>query len=190
MDLTSLIGDVVKGNVAEKIGKSTGTDQQTVEKVIQAGLPVILGQMAKNTSKEDGAAALDAAVEKDHTGGSLLESLGTLFAGGDKNSDGDKILGHVFGKKQTTANQNIAAKSGVDAATVAKILTFLAPLVMAYLGKKKTADNIDAGGLSEMLGKQTDGGGSPLTQVATAMLDKNKDGNVVDDLLGGLFKRN
>lgn len=189
MDLHSAIGDIVKGNVAEKISTATGADKSTVEQVIAAGLPVILGQMGNNASTEGGATELDAAVEKDHTGGSLLESLGGLFADGEKNIDGGKILDHVFGDKTSTATDKVSAKTGVDAATVAKVLTFLAPLIMAYLGKKKTSDGLDAGGLSDLLTKQKADDGSPLTQIATALLDKNKDGSIVDDLLGGLFKK-
>lgn len=190
MDITSIISKVITGSTADSIGKATGTDQQTVESVIQAGLPVILGQMANNTANKDGAAALDTAVAKDHANGSLLESLSGLFTGGDTNTEGGKILEHVLGSNQTTATQSVAKKTGVDVATVAKILTFLAPLVMAYLGKKKATDNLDAGGLSDVLQQQTSASGNPLSQIATAILDKNHDGNIVDDLLGGFFKQN
>ncbi len=189
MHLTSVIGNIVKGNVADKIGQATGTDKATVEHVLQAGLPVILGQIANNASTNEGATKLDTAVAKDHAGGSLLDSLGGLFVGGDTNTDGGKILDHVLGDKQDAANQAVAKSTGVDAATVAKILTFLAPLVMAYLGKKKTSDNLDAGGLSDVLKQQTASDGSPLGQISTAVLDKNGNGRIIDDMLGGLFGR-
>lgn len=187
MDLQSMINDLVKGNVAEKIGDATGTDQSTVEQVVEAGLPVILGQLGNNASTPDGATELDKAVEKDHTGGSLLDSLGSLFSGGDTNSDGGKILDHVLGDNKTAAGQEVSKQTGVDVGTVAKILTFLAPLVMAYLGKKKTSDNLDAGGLSDLLKNQTTSDGNPLTQLATSVLDKNGNGSFVDDVVGGLF---
>ncbi|MCA9337043.1 DUF937 domain-containing protein [Candidatus Saccharibacteria bacterium] len=187
MDITSVLTGVIKGDISEKIGQATGTDKSTVESVIAVGLPVILGQMANNTGDEKGAQALDAAVEKDHTSGSLLESLGGLFAGGDSNNDGGKIIEHVLGEKQSSANETIANKTGIDVATVAKILTFLAPLVMAYLGKKKSSDNLDAGGLSDLLKQQKTENGGLLSDLATAVLDKNKDGSMLDDVIGGLF---
>lgn len=189
MDVQAAINDIIKGNVATKIGNATETDQSTVEKVVVAGLPIILGQMGNNTASADGAASLDSAVEKDHTGGSLLEGLTSLFTGGDSSSDGSKILDHVFGNKTSAAAEQVAVKTGVDTATVVKILTFLAPLVMAYLGKKKADGGLDAAGLSDLLKNQKTNDGSPLTQLATAMLDKNKDGSIVDDLIGGLFKK-
>lgn len=187
MDLQSLVNNLIKGNVATKIGEAIGTDQSTVEQVVEAGLPVILGQLGNNASTTEGAAQLDQAVQSDHTGGSLLESLGSLFSGGDTNSEGGKILDHVLGDNKSTASQEVSKQTGVDVATVAKILTFLAPLVMAYLGKKKTTDNLDASGLSDLLKEQTASDGSPLTQLATAVLDKNGNGSFVDDIVGGLF---
>lgn len=189
MDVQSILTDITKGNVSDKIGQATSTDQSTVEQVIQAGLPVILGQMGNNASTEEGAAKLDTAVAKDHTRGSLLDSLSGLFAGGDSNTDGGKILDHVLGDSKSKAADTISKQTGVDPATVIKILTFLAPLVMAYLGKKKTTDNLDAGGLSDLLKNQKSADGNPLMDIATAMLDKNKDGSFLDDVVGGLFKK-
>ncbi len=189
MDLTSLITGAITGGAADKIGKATGADQDTVQTVIQAGLPVILGQLANNTSTPEGTQQLDTAVSKDHSGGTLLDSLGSLFGGGDSNPDGNKILGHVFGDNQSAATSTIAKTTGVDSATVVKILSFLAPLVMAYLGKQKSTDNLDAGGLSTVLQQQKSPSGGALSQIATAVLDKNSDGNIVDDILGGFFKR-
>ena len=113
--------------------------------------------------------------------------MGGLFAGGDRNNDGGKIIEHVLGDRQSSANETIANKTGIDAATVAKILTFLAPLVMAYLGKKKSSDNLDAGGLSDLLKQQKTDNGGLLSDLATAVLDKNKDGSMLDDVIGGLF---
>lgn len=189
MDMTSILNTVLKGGATDGISKATGTDSSTVEKVIQAGLPVIIGQMAKNASTPEGASKLDTAVAKDHGSGALLDSLGSLFGGGDSNADGDKILGHVLDSEQETANQKIANKTGVDAATVAKILSFLAPLVMAYLAKKKSSDNLDAGGVSDVLNQQKTSSGNPLSDIATAMLDKNGDGSILDDIVGGFFKK-
>lgn len=189
MDLTSMIGTAAKDMFATKVGEATGLDQKDVDKVVQAGLPVILGQLANNTADRQGAEALDAAVAKDHAGGSLLDSLGSLFSGGQAPAEGGKILEHILGSNQTKTNDTIAKKTGVDAATVAQILAFLAPLVMAYLGRKKSTDKLDAGGLSDMLGKQQGANGSPLSQIATALFDKNGDGSVIDDLLGGFLNR-
>lgn len=189
MDLQALITQAVSGTVSQQISKATGVDETKVQSVIDSGLPVIIGQMARNTSTSDGAVQLDAALAKDHAGGSLLGDLAGLFTGGSSNIDGAKILTHVLSGNQTTANEQISQKTGVDAATVAKILSFVAPIIMAYLSKQKQSSDLDAGGIGDLLKSQTSSGGSPLMDIATAFFDKNKDGSIVDDLLGGFFKQ-
>lgn len=183
MDLQSALRDVLSDNVVSKIAKSTGATNQQVEQVIDLGLPTILGKLAQNTTNQAGAKALDAAVAKDHTGGSLMESLSGMFDGGNRNDEGQKILSHVFGDT-SSAEKAISKKSGIDPSMVALILSFLAPLVMAQLGKQKSSGGLDMGGLGDLLQKQTDSKGNILMDVATAVLDKNRDGSMLDDIFG------
>lgn len=183
MDIASILTNLTKGDVADSIGQTTGTDRSQVESVIAAGLPIILGQLGNNTSDKSGAKSLDTALAKDHSSGSLLENLIGAVTKSDVGKDGTKILDHIFGSQQKTANEQVSKKTGVDAATVAKILALLAPIVMAYLGRKKTEDNLDAGGVSDVLKQQKDTDGSPLTDVASAILGNQQ----VRDMLGGLF---
>lgn len=185
MNLQELVLGTVKDQLADKIGASTGVDGGQVSDVIEAALPDILKGLQKNTSSSSGAEALDSAITKDHDG-SLLDSLGSLFGGSDSNSDGGKILDHVLGQARTKVEQRASKKSGVDIATVAKILTFVAPLVLAYLGRQKKHDSLDSGGLQDMLQKQDVKGG--LLDMAKDFIDKNNDGSVVDDVLGMLKK--
>ena len=69
------------------------------------------------------------------------------------------------------------------------MLQILAPLVLGALGKQKKDNNLDASGLDALtsmlalnLGsnEQTSG----IMGLVTNLLDSNKDGAIVDDLLG------
>ena len=183
MDIASILTNLTKGDVADSIGQTTGTDRSQVESVIAAGLPIILGQLGNNASDKSGARSLDTALAKDHSSGSLLENLIGAVTKRDTSNEGTKILDHIFGSQQKTANEQVSKKTGVDAATVAKILALLAPIVMAYLGRKKTEGNLDAGGVSDVLKQQKDTDGSSLTDIASAVLGNQQ----VRDMLGGLF---
>ena len=61
---------------------------------------------------------------------------------------------------------------------------------MAYLGKEKRQSNTNAGGLEDLLGGLLGGGqsqrrgGGGLMDMVGGLLDKNRDGNVLDDILG------
>jgi hypothetical protein len=66
-----------------------------------------------------------------------------------------------------------------------------APLVLGALGRAQRQKGLDAGGLSSLLGgeRQALAAQQPgLMGLATTLLDKNHDGNVVDDALGMVGK--
>lgn len=187
MDLQSKILAALNSDTRQTIGEKTNIDPDSVEKIITTGVPMLLGGLGNNASDSQGASSLSNALESKHDG-SLLDSIGDLFAEGDANNDGLKILSHVFGAKSEVAGKNIASKTGVDRETVTKVLSFVAPVVLAQLGKEKKDSNLDAGGLSELLKNQSTSNGNPLMDIATQILDKNGDGSMLDDLLGMFTK--
>ncbi len=187
MDLQSKILASLNSETRRTISEKTNIDQDSVEKIIASGIPILLGGLGNNASDSQGAASLSKAIESKHDG-SLLDNLGDLFADGDTNNDGLKILGHIFGAKSEVAEKSIANKAGVDVESVAKVLSFLAPIVLAQLGKEKKDSNLDIGGLSDLLKRQNASSGNPLMDIATQILDKNGDGSMLDDLLGMFAK--
>lgn len=103
-------------------------------------------------------------------------------------------LGHVFGNNRTAVEQGIAKKSGISLSKIGPLLAIVAPIVMAYLGKEKRQTDTGAGGLGDLLGgllggatqqRSTTGGG--LMDMLGGILDKDGDGNPLDDLLGGFL---
>jgi hypothetical protein len=123
--------------------------------------------------------------------------MGYLGGGGNL-ADGAGILSHVLGGRQSTIESAVSNSSGVDLASVGKIMAMVAPLIMGALGKVKRQQGFDAGGLAEMLGQQERAARktSPsAVDTFTRMLDGDGDGDSMDDivkmgsgLLGGLFK--
>lgn len=185
-----------------QISGQLGADQGSTASAIQLALPLLLGALAHNASTPEGAGALDAALARDHDGG-LLDNLGSLLGGATGGSpalDGAGILGHILGgARQATATDAIGRSSGLDTGQVLKLLMLLAPIVMAYLGRRKRDEGLDAGGVSDTLRNERanieakhDGIGGMLGQ----FLDQNHDGSVADDIvrmapgvLGSLFGR-
>lgn len=148
-----------------------------------------------NTDKPGGADALFGALSRDHDGG-LLDDLGG-FLGGGQTTGGDRILGHVLGGKRQAVETGLSRSSGLDMATIGKLLPLLAPIVMGFLGKAQKQQGLDAQGLSSLLTgeRQTAERRAPDAMgVLSNLLDTDNDGQVVDDvvkigssLLGGLF---
>lgn len=183
----------LSGPIMEQLGGQIGADRGATEKAVAAALPVLLSGLARNANKSsDDARSLASALERDHDG-SILNDLGGLLTGSfgspalpGKALDGSGILGHVLGGKRPVVEEGVAKASGLDANKVAQLLPMLAPIVMGALGKLKREQNLDAAGLAGALAgekQQVGQRASGLAGSLIGLLDADKDGDVVDDLV-------
>lgn len=191
--------DLVKQNLSAdavgQIAQTVGIDQGTANNAIGAILPMLVSGLANNASTEQGAAGLMAALDRDHDGSVLNDVMG-FFGSAEprtKAEEGDKIVNHILGDKTEPAAQGIGQAFGIQPGQAMQLFSKLAPLVMGALGSQKKAGGLDLGALVSMLTaqKQTANAQAP-SQLSglLSMLDRNKDGNVIDDvvgMLGGLF---
>jgi len=177
----------------QSIAQQIGLTPQDAGQAIQAALPILLGQMAQNASQPEGASALLGAVQRDHAGvdlggllGGLLGSLGDGSSATAGPANGMAILGHIFGG---SGGARIPGVSGLDGNNSTKLLALLAPLVMAALGKLAQGGQLDAGGLSGLLGGESRrisaAPPSALGGLLGSVLDGDGDGNPD---LGGVLK--
>lgn len=164
-EMASLIEGLAGALGGETLGQlagALGTDNELAGKAIAAALPAIMGGLARNSREPTGAGALLNAINTDHNG-SILDNLGSIFGGND-NSDGDKILGHVLGNGRPRVEQQVAASSGMSSELVKRLLPMLAPIVLGYIGRRMSNAQSDASILGALLNnereevKRADGG--------------------------------
>ena len=193
--LQDLLGQDQGSTAVEQISQAAGTDSSMTNSVIQAALPMILGQLSSNAATPQGAESLNNALETHHDGSLLdnLGGLGGLIFGGQQQAtapppqaDGGGILGHIFGNSQGQVAQQVSNQTGVSAGQVAQILMMLAPIVMAYLGRQKQQQGVDAGGLGGLLGGLL-GGGQAAAAPSGGFFDRDGDGSQVDDIASMAF---
>jgi hypothetical protein len=191
--LQDLLGEDQGSQAIDQISQQVGADSGSVNSVVQAALPSILGGLANNASTPEGAEKLNNALEQDHDGSLLgnLESLGGMIFGGEstpRQADSGGILGHILGGGQGQVVQQASNQSGLNSGQVAQILMMLAPIVMAYLGRQKREQGIGSEGLGGLLGGLL---GNSLTSAATpsggSFLDRDGDGSSVDDIASMAF---
>ena len=86
-------------------------------------------------------------------------------------ADGNAILGHILGSKDVS--RSVAAQAsqqtGIGSDLLKQMLPVVATMAMGYLSKQTASGNVQQEGLLGML---------------TPMLDSNRDGSVMDDVLG------
>ena len=190
MNLEALLG-LLQGQDLGKLAEQVGGNEGQVKSGVMAALPAMLTALSKNTGTEKGAEELNNALEKKHDG-SILDNLSGYLSNPDL-KDGAGILNHLFGSQTSNVANAVSQSSGLDSNGSMKMLQMLAPVLMGMLGQQKKQNNLDAegiGNLTSMLASNfgSEAGASGIMDVVTNLLDANKDGNVMDDIMGMVGK--
>jgi hypothetical protein len=123
----------LQGAPLAQISQQLGVPQARAADATQAALPLLLGALGRNASQANGAEALFGALQKDHAGVDLGSVLGAVLGGGGQ---GGQILAHVFGGRQSRAEEALGTATGLGGDRAGQLLRMLAPLVLAYLAKR------------------------------------------------------
>ena len=190
MNLEALLG-LLQGQDLGQLAEQVGGNEGQVKNGVMAALPAMLTALSKNTGTEKGAQELNNALEKKHDG-SILDNLSGYLSNPDL-KDGAGILNHLFGNQTSNVANAVSQSSGLDINGSMKMLQMLAPILMGMLGQQKKQNNLDAegiGNLTSMLASNfgSEAGASGIMEAVTNLLDANKDGNVMDDIMGMVGK--
>ena len=154
------------GNATEALAKKFDLSGGQIQSALKELVPQISGGIKKNASADGGLGNLMNAIK---TGGheKYLDDANELTAESTQ-SQGNKILGHIFGDKEVSRQvaAGAAQKTGLDAGVLKKLLPYAAAMSMGSLSKNKS--QVEAGDAG-MLGK---------------FLDKDGDGSIMDDVMG------
>lgn len=164
-----------------EVAKKVGGKNTAVRAALRTAIPLLLAGMLKNATTTKGAKDLTDALKEDHDG-SILDDVSKL--GKAEEIDGQKILKHVFGDQLPTASKAVEIANDLDRQQVQQLLTIAAPLLMGYLGKKVQEDHLSADTIQDALKPTDEKQQSALSSIVTKLLDKDGDGQIVDDLLG------
>ena len=185
------------GDAIGRISREIGADETSTKAAAGGALSTMIAALARNASQGDGAESLHKALSKDHDGG-LLDNL-SGFLGQAQSGPGDGILRHVLGNNRPRVEAGLAKSSGLDAGSMGKLMTMLAPVVMGALGKQQRQGKMDSKDLAGFLGQQQQEIQRQQPQAAGVLgrlLDTDNDGDVdLGDLaksgaglLGKLFR--
>lgn len=177
----------------ESMAKDLGIPPAMAKQGAEALLPAILGGFKKQAQGGGGVEGLGGLLGQLGGGGLLDAVLGSQPTPVDKGND---VLGQIFGTKEVSRSVagDAAARTGIDAGTLKKMLPILAMLVAGYMSKQGGSEggNGGLGGmLGNVLGGALGGGAAPSAGGLGGLgklIDLNGDGNPLDDILGGLGK--
>jgi hypothetical protein len=193
MSLLETILSANNGAAVGQIAKQLGIPENVATQAAAALTPALSRGMQRNTKKPGGLE-------------SLLGALGSgahekyvdkpeVIGEDESIAEGNKILGHILGSKDVSRNVAGAAatQTGVDAGTLKKMLPMLATVAMGALEKQSKAagGSKPAAGANPLSGLMGGGGSNPLGGLQamgglgalTQLLDQDKDGDPMDDVL-------
>lgn len=174
MDLMDLLKASGGGDSLGQLAKTVGLGSSDTSNLVEALAPALMRGMQKNTADDSGLAGLRRALE---TGGhDRYIDNPELLGSEDTRTDGNNILGHIFGSKDVSRNvAAVAAKdTGIDASLIKKVLPLLATLAMGAMNKKTSAGR-------EIGTSASAGGLGPLGDLLNM---GGKSGSGLDDILG------
>ncbi len=174
MDLMDLLKASGGGDSLGQLAKTVGLGSGDTVNLVKALAPALMRGMQKNTADDSGLAGLRSALE--NGGHARYLEKPELLASEDTRTDGNNILGHIFGSKDVSRNVAGAAakETGIDASLIKKVLPLLATLAMGAMSKKTSAGKDIGSSLSK-------GGLGPLGDLLNI---GGKSGGGLDDILG------
>lgn len=187
--IEGLMKELPIGDIAQRLG----VDEATAKQAIDQALPTLFGGLKANAQDPAGERSIAEAVSQHPP--SLVEG-GVNLSDVDE-SDGEKIVSHVFGDNKQQVVQTLGGlPKGGGKALQEKLLPILAPIVLSYLAKQlggrggKGAGGL-GGVLGDILGSAAGGGkGGGVGDILGDLLGgggaKGKGGGI-GDILGGLL---
>jgi len=183
--IEALLGGQADGAV-EQLGRQFGLDPSQTSSALGALLPAVATGFQRNAASPSGLEALLGALGGGRHG-RYVDDVGSLGMPGTVD-DGNGILGHIFGSKDVSREvaRRASAQSGVGADVLKQMLPVVAAMVMGALAKQQGGGAVRQTGFGQAAAGQ--GGGGGILDMLTPMLDSNRDGSAVDDIVGMLGK--
>ena len=176
--------------VTKKMSSTTNIDQGTLQQLLPAITPMILGGLKKQKDERGGQDRVDHILNK-YGSPTALDNMEDLFKQKLNDNSTEPNLGGLLGSAGTEATNMLTNNFKIDSNMASKLIPMLAPIVLGFLTKKRDSGT-GSSGLAGLLDQ--DGDGSVLDDVAGLFLgglggSSNK-GNPLTNLLGGLLGGN
>ncbi|MGI6440515.1 MAG: DUF937 domain-containing protein [Peptoniphilaceae bacterium] len=122
-------------NIMQQITNKANVSEEEVRRVAALGIPTLLEAMDRNAEDDRGAENLTRALNE-HANDNPYEPVGFLdrFLGGG--GEGERMVDHIFTGNGRQVENSMASRTGIQPDTVKRILSVLAPLVLAHMASK------------------------------------------------------
>jgi hypothetical protein len=177
MNLLETVLNARGGGAVSQLASQFGVSEDQASSAVQNLLPALAGGLQKNISQGGLDGLLGALAKGQHD--RYLEDPSALNSETVR-EDGNGILGHILGRKDVSRQvaAQASSRTGLSESMLKQMLPAVAALAMGALSKQTSRGSTAA----------ATAGGSGLLGMLTPLLDSNRDGSVVDDILGSASK--
>jgi hypothetical protein len=181
MNLLDLVLNAKGGGAVSQLASQFGLNEDQAASAVQSLIPALAGGLQRNINQGGLDSLIGALTNGQHQ--RYLDDPSTLNSQAAR-EDGNGILGHILGSKDVS--RQVAAQAststGISESVLKQMLPAVASLAMGALSRHTASTPGSSGGLAATASAV--GGGTGLLGMLTPLLDKNRDGSVVDDILG------
>lgn len=154
INIVDLIKNYVSPDLIAKASTFLGESDNGISKAISGLIPTVLGGiLSKGTETEAGAQQLLHSA-KEVSESNPLGNISSLFSNGDLLSKGTNIFNSLFGGQSTSIVDTIANFAGIKSSSTSSLISMVTPVIMGFLGKHASDNNLNAGGFSSFLSSQ------------------------------------
>ena len=175
-DLLEALGQQLGGGSIHQLAGQIQAPAQQTATAVSAALPMLLAGLSHQASQAGGTDRLMAMLDRNGDG-SILDDVAGFFAGGGRGGAGAGPLGEIFGNRTDSVAGAVSRASGLGGAQVQQILAMLVPVVLSFLARGRGGASGGGGGLGDLIGGMTGGGGDA----------RPGGGGGLGDVLGGLL---
>lgn len=178
MNLIETILNASGGGALGEIASKLNIDGGQATEILKHLAPALGRGISRNTADQGGLDALVNALGKGNHE-RYLDNPGAVTQQ-DAIDDGNGILGHIFGSKDVSRKvaTHASDQTGISSSLIKKMLPMIASLAMGALAKQNRAQP----GFANANSAQQSGG--IAGGLLNSFLDADKDGSIMDDLLG------
>ncbi|HEY7444485.1 MAG TPA: DUF937 domain-containing protein [Vicinamibacterales bacterium] len=176
MNLVDLISNAQGGAALQEIGSQLGLGPQQTTTALAALVPALAAGFQRNAQSTGGLDGLLSALSNGQHARYLDNPA--VLGRADTITDGNGILGHVFGSKDVSRQvaSRAATQTGLSEDVLKRMLPMVAALIMGAMARQATQ------GGGRLAQPAASGGG--LMGMLGATLDQNRDGSMIDDVIG------
>lgn len=154
-NLLDTVKGLFTGNLISSAASSLGESEGGIQKALSGAIPSLLaGLLSKAGSQEGASGILDLA--KQAAGSGVLNNI-SGFLGNDSNSllgKGAEMLKGILGDKAGGIASLVSNFAGIKHSSASSILSMAAPVALGALGQHASDNNLNAGGLMNLLSSQ------------------------------------